>query len=81
LGLDKQPETVRRIDEATDRGLGQALVRRILPELVTEKAMEDHYDATIAKQPGPDQVRFRVIATSSEEDGKIVLDVLSKGTA
>jgi peptidyl-prolyl cis-trans isomerase C len=80
LGLNKQPETVRRIDEATDRELGQALVRRILPELVTEKAIEDHYNATIAKQPGPDQVRFRVIATSSEEDGKIVLDVLNKGT-
>jgi peptidyl-prolyl cis-trans isomerase C len=80
LGLDKQPETMRRIQEATDRELGQALVRHIVPELVTEKAIEDRYDATIAGKPGPEEVRFRVIATATEEDGKTALDLLAKGT-
>jgi peptidyl-prolyl cis-trans isomerase C len=80
LGLDKTAETKRRINEATDRALGQALVRRIMPELVTEKAIEDRYNATIAGKPGPEEVQFRVIATATEADAMIVLDVLNKGT-
>jgi peptidyl-prolyl cis-trans isomerase C len=80
LGLDKLPQTTRRIQEATDRELGQALMRKILPELVTDKAIEDRYNATIAGKPGPEEVRFRVIATATEADGKIVVDRLSKGT-
>ncbi len=80
LGLDKLPETRRRLDEAADQTLGQALIRRITPELVTDKAIEDRYNATVAGHPGPEEVRFRVIATDTESDGKIVLDRLSKGT-
>ena len=80
LGLDKLPETRRRLDEATDQTLGQALIRRITPELVTEKAIQDRYNATIAGHPGPEEVRFRVIATETESDGMIVLDRLGKGT-
>jgi peptidyl-prolyl cis-trans isomerase C len=80
LKLDKTPEAQRRLGEASDRVLGQALVRRIVPELVTDKAIEDRYNATIAGKPGPEEVQFRVIATASEADAMIVLDVLSKGT-
>ena len=80
LGLDKLPETRRRLDEADDQTLGQALIRRITPELVTDKAVEDRYNATIAGHPGPEEVRFRVIATETESDGMIVLDRLSKGS-
>ncbi|MEA2739742.1 MAG: peptidyl-prolyl cis-trans isomerase [Acetobacteraceae bacterium] len=80
LGLDKTAETQRRVAETTDITLGQALMRRIVPELVTDKAIEDRYNATIAGQPGPEEVQFRVIAAASEADAKIVPDVLSKGT-
>jgi peptidyl-prolyl cis-trans isomerase C len=55
-------------------------MRRIVPELVTEKAIEDRYKATIAGRPGPEEVQFRVIATATEADANIVLDRLSKGT-
>ncbi|MEA2730099.1 MAG: peptidyl-prolyl cis-trans isomerase [Acetobacteraceae bacterium] len=80
LGLDKSAETQRRSGEATDRALGQALMQRIIPELVTDKAIEDRYNATIAGKPGAEEVRFRVIATATEADAIIVLEVLSKGT-
>jgi peptidyl-prolyl cis-trans isomerase C len=79
LGLDKTAETRRRIDEATDRVLGQALVRRIIPELVTDKAIEDRYNTTIAGKPGSEEVQFRVIATASQADAMIVLSELNKG--
>lgn len=80
LGLDKLPETKRRLDEAADQTLGQALIRRITPELVTDKAIGERYNTTIAPNPGPEEVRFRVIATATESDGRIVLDRLGKGT-
>ena len=80
LGLEKTPEAQRRIVEATDRVLAQMLYWRILPELVTTKAIEARYNATVAGQPGPTEVRFRVIGAESEADAKIVLDVLSRGT-
>ncbi|HBK05029.1 MAG TPA: hypothetical protein DDZ81_04110 [Acetobacteraceae bacterium] len=80
LGLDKRPETKRRLDEATDQALAQALIRHITPELVTDKAIEDRYNNTIAGKPGPEEVRFRVIATATETDGKIVLERLGNGT-
>jgi peptidyl-prolyl cis-trans isomerase C len=79
LGLDKSAETQRRIIESTDRTLGQALVRRILPELVTDKAVEESYQSTVAGKPGPQQVQFRVIATDTEADAMAALDALSKG--
>jgi hypothetical protein len=55
LSLDKAPETQRRIGEATDRAVGQALVRRIMPEMVTDKALEDRFNATIGGKPGPER--------------------------
>jgi peptidyl-prolyl cis-trans isomerase C len=79
LGLDKTAATQRQIAEATDRVLGQALVRRIVPEMVTEKAIESGYNATIAGKPGPEEVQFRVIATATDADAMIVLDRLSHG--
>jgi peptidyl-prolyl cis-trans isomerase C len=59
--------------------LGQALVRRIMPEMVTDQAIAEHYNATIAGKPGPQEVQFRVIATATEADAMIVLDILGKG--
>jgi peptidyl-prolyl cis-trans isomerase C len=79
LGLDKTAATQRQITEATDRVLGQALVRRIVPEMVTEKTIENGYNATIAGKPGPEEVQFRVIATATDADAMIVLDRLSHG--
>lgn len=79
LGLDKSAATQRQIAEATDRVLGQALMRRIVPEMVTEQAIKNGYNATIAGKPGPEEVQFRVIATATDADAMIALDRLSHG--
>ena len=80
LGLDKSPEEQRRVAEATDRELGQALIRHFVPEMITSKAMETLYAGTIASRPGPEEVRLRVIATATESDAMVALDILGKGT-
>ncbi|HEY4175033.1 MAG TPA: peptidyl-prolyl cis-trans isomerase [Rhodopila sp.] len=79
LGLDKDAVTQRYVVEATDHELARAVVQRILPELVTEKAIKDRYDATFAGKPGPDEVRFRVIATPTEAAANDVLTALRDG--
>jgi peptidyl-prolyl cis-trans isomerase C len=56
------------------------LVSRIVPEMVTDKALEERFNATIAGKPGSEEVQFRVIATATEVGAMIVLNVLSKGT-
>jgi peptidyl-prolyl cis-trans isomerase C len=79
LGLDKLPATQRHIQETTDRELGRALLRRILPEMVTDKGIETVYQTTIAGKPGPEEVQFRVIATATEAEAQDLLDALGKG--
>jgi peptidyl-prolyl cis-trans isomerase C len=80
LGLDKDPTTLRRIQEATDREMAQAMTRRILPELVTGKAVKDQYEATVAGRPGQEEVQFRVIATATEAAANDALAALRNGT-
>jgi peptidyl-prolyl cis-trans isomerase C len=79
LGIDKDAVAQRHIGEATDHELARAMVQRILPELVTEKAIKDRYDAMFAGKPGPDEVRFRVIATATEAAANDVLTALHNG--
>jgi peptidyl-prolyl cis-trans isomerase C len=80
LGVDKNPATQRRIALATDHELALAMVNRILPEMVTDKAIEDLYNKTIAGKPGPEEVKLRVIATTTEADARQVLNALAEGT-
>jgi peptidyl-prolyl cis-trans isomerase C len=79
LGVDKDPATQRRIQSATDHELALAMIRRILPEIVTDQAIQDRYDTTIAGQPGQEEVQLRVVTTASEADGRLVLAALAKG--
>ena len=79
LGLDKDAVTQRYIGEATDHELARVMIQHILPELVTEKAIKDRYDAIFAGKPGPDEVQFRVIATATEAAATDVLTALRNG--
>ena len=79
LGIDKDPAVRRRIEEATDHELTAALVRRIVPEMVTDKAIQDRYNATIAGHPGEDEVQFRVIATATEAEAQEAIAAIAHG--
>jgi parvulin-like peptidyl-prolyl isomerase len=48
--------------------------------MVSDKVIADRYDAIVAGKPGPEEVRFQVIATATEPDARIALNFLSKGT-
>ena len=79
LGVDKDPATLRRIQAATDHELALSMIRRILPEIVNDQTIEERYNATIAGQPGQEEVQLRVITTATEADGRLVLAALAKG--
>jgi len=79
LGTEQDAATRRRIAEATDHELAQEMVRRIVPELVTEQAIRDRYAAAVAGRPGPEEVQFRVISTATESDALDVLAALGNG--
>jgi peptidyl-prolyl cis-trans isomerase C len=79
MGVDKDAMTQRYIGEATDHELARALIQHIVPELVTEKAIRNRYDAIFAGKPGPDEVRFRVIATTTEAAANDALTSLRNG--
>ena len=81
LGLDKDLMVMRRIGIETDHTLANALIRHILPEMVTETAIKARYDATIAGKPGPVEVQLRVIVTGDEDQANLALAALRRGTA
>ena len=47
--------------------------------MVTDKAIQDRYNLTYANKPGPEEVRFRVIAVATETDANLVIAALNKG--
>lgn len=79
LGLDKLPTMQRRISEAADRELGAALFRQLVPEMVTDQAIEKTYKDLVAGKPGPDEVQFSVIATPTKAEAMSALDLLRNG--
>jgi peptidyl-prolyl cis-trans isomerase C len=79
LGLDKDSDGKRRVALATDQAMAGALVRRLVSQAITDKAIETLYADTIAGKPGPEEVRFRVIASASESDASAALSALAKG--
>ena len=81
LGVDKDAATKRRIEAAIDHELALAPVRKLLPEMVTDKAIQDRYNLSYANKPGPEEVRFRVIATATETDSNLVIAALNKGAS
>lgn len=81
LGLDKQAEIIRRIGEATDHELSRALMRHIVSEMVTEDAIRKQYAQTVAGKPGPEEVKFRVIATETEDQALALLERLRNGAS
>jgi peptidyl-prolyl cis-trans isomerase C len=79
LGLDKLPSTQRHIDEASDRELGQALLQKLVQEMVTDKGVETIYNSNVAGTAGPEEVKFRIIAAATESDANELLAALGKG--
>ena len=81
VGIDREPDTQRRIRNATDDILAQEMLRRSLTLNVTPKALHAVYDGVIAGKPGPEEVQLRVIVTDTEEEAIGVISRLSAGAS
>ena len=78
-GLDKSPIVQRRMRNAADEALGQALLRRSLAPNTTESALRAVYDGAVAGKLGPDQVRGRIIMVETKEQATLLIQRLQAG--
>lgn len=86
-GLDKDPAVQRQIAEAvarataaaTNQVLETALLQKQIDATVTDAALHARYDATIAGQPGAEEVHARHILVADEATAKQIIAELDKG--
>lgn len=81
VGLDKDPNTQRRVRNAIDDTLAQALLRRSLKPNIAPKALRAVYDKVVAGKPGPEEVRVRVIVAASEDAAAGIIAQLAAGAS
>ncbi len=78
-GLEKDPAVVKQIARAEDGVLQNALLGRDVGPQVAEAKVKERYDATIAKQPGEEEVHARHILVEKEDDAKQIIVALQGG--
>ena len=65
-GLERDPEVQRRIAQATDQELQQALLRREVAPALTDEALRQRYEAGAANRQGEEEVHARHILVPTE---------------
>lgn len=80
-GLDKDPAVQRRMRNAVDETLAQAMLRRSLEPNVSTKALQAVYNGVIAGKPGPEQVRPRIIVTDTQAEAEDLIYRLQQGAS
>jgi peptidyl-prolyl cis-trans isomerase C len=78
-GLDKQPDVQREMQAAADQVLEGAFLGKIIPDKVTEAAIQARFNQQYANRPATDEVRARHILVGSEAEAKSVLAELQGG--
>ena len=78
-GIDKEPAVRQRAATGTDVLLANEYLRRAVPKTVTEDMLRDVYKRDIASQPGPEEVRARIIMTYTRSDADFALQRLAAG--
>jgi peptidyl-prolyl cis-trans isomerase C len=81
VGLDKDPQTERRVRNAVDDALGQELLHRSLAANVAPQALKTVYDGVVAGKPGPDQAHVRIIVTDTASDASDLIYRLGQGAS
>jgi peptidyl-prolyl cis-trans isomerase C len=79
LGLDKDPTTVKRLQQARDRALRVEFIRAKVLGPVTEEAMHKRFDEEVAKFKPADQYSASHILVKTEDEAKAVIADLDKG--
>jgi peptidyl-prolyl cis-trans isomerase C len=78
-GLDENPDIKREIEDAVERVLEAAYLRREALSKVTDRAIQARYNREYANRPATEEVRARHILVTSEADANDVLAELKKG--
>lgn len=79
LGLDEDPETLRRLKVAEDRILGDVLVERRVQQVVTDEVIEGVYRAELRSSQLGEEYHARRIVTDSEADARAVREQIDSG--
>ena len=78
-GLDQDPETERAMQAAVDHVLENAVLRHDGLADITDQALRQRYDDTVAGRPGPSEVHARVIVLPTEQDAEVAIGKLAAG--
>src|SRR6185312_5130628 len=80
-GLDKDPETRRRLAAARERILGDLLVERLVAAKVNDSAIRSLYNDEVSNAGHADELHARQIVTASQADADAVRKALAGGAA
>jgi peptidyl-prolyl cis-trans isomerase C len=77
--LQDDPEVKRKIQDAEERAMQEAFVRRALDAQLTDARLREKFAAFLKEQPAQEEVRARHILVDSEAKARDVLAELRKG--
>lgn len=77
--LDDDPAVKKKIAEAADRVLQEAMLTKAIETKVTEAALREKYKTYAATIPGQEEVNARHILLKTEAEAKAVIAELQKG--
>jgi len=78
-GFDKDPETQRRMEAASDAVLAEVFLQHAVAPAITDPVLHQAYDSEVSGQPGLDEVRGQVIMTYTEAQALDALAALVGG--
>ena len=77
--LQDDPEVKRKIQDAEERAMQEAFVRRALDAQLTDARLREKFVAFLKEQPAQEEVRARHILVDTEAKARDVLAELRKG--
>jgi peptidyl-prolyl cis-trans isomerase C len=78
-GTSSDPTVRRHMQEAADRVLENAYLRRATARTVTDQMLSARYDTEIKGKPGPEEVHARVILVPTEAEAQGIIAKLAAG--
>jgi peptidyl-prolyl cis-trans isomerase C len=78
-GLAKDPAVARHMRNAEDAALADEYLKRSIAPNITDQALHKLYKAVVDGQPGPDEVRARIIMAETKEQATILIQRLQAG--
>lgn len=79
MKLQNDPEVKRRIANAEDQILRDAYFNREVTKTLTDQELRKRYDEIVAVMPKQDEIRARLIAVKTKEDGEAIIKQLQSG--